>query len=330
MLNTSYLRLNLRSPLVVASCPLSTSLDQLKRMEDTGAGAVVLYSLFEEQVRADQALAKFRREYPHAAPPEDLNPANSYQFRTNLEAYLEHIRSAKQALAIPIIGSLNCTSLGSWIEFAQSIEDAGADAIELNVYYLPTDPDVTSEQTEDVFVRILKAVRGMVKIPISLKLVPFFTALSNLARQLDQSGVDGLVLFNRFYQPDFDPQTLRVQPNLNLSTSADLRLPLHWIAILYRRIRADLAATGGIHTVEDVVKSLMVGAKVTMLASVLLREGIDHLRVLDEGLRTWLARNEYSSVAEVQGLLSQFGGKNPSKTERAEYIRTITSYKPPV
>jgi dihydroorotate dehydrogenase (fumarate) len=327
-LSTTYLGMSLHSPLVVSASPLSEDVRNVKRMEDAGAGAIVLFSLFEEQVRTDWQVLSFFRPHPLGGRHEI--PVSSEQFHTDLDGYLTHIRTCKEAVDIPIIASLNCTSLGTWIEFAHQIEQAGADALELHIHFIPTDMDSTSEQIEDLYCRILKAVKSVVGIPVAVKVSPFFTNMMRMARRLDSAGANALVLFNRFFQPDFDPQTLQVQSTLQLSTSADSRLPLHWIAILHRRIKGDLAATSGIHTAEDVVKMLMVGAKVTMLASALLREGIEQLRTIEQALCEWMDKNSYTSISELQGLVSQFNSRDPSAFERVEYLRTITSFKPVV
>lgn len=326
-LQTTYLNLTLRSPLVVSASPLSDSLDNIKRMEEAGAGAIVLYSLFEEQVRIEQQMLKYYKENPTATPADALAVFPSRrQFHIGLEDYLAHISKSKEAVSVPIIASLNCKWLGgSWIDFAQRIEQAGADALELNIYFIPTDMDWTSEQIEDMYVTTLKAVKAAVKIPVAVKLVPYFTNMAKMARLLDDAGANALVLFNRFYQPDLDPKTLSLSSDIPLGGTSDSRLPLHWIAILYGYVKADLAATGGIYTVEDVVKMLMVGAKVTMLASVLLKNGIDYLHTMERDLRTWLDQNYYDSVESLQGILRQFHSKDTSTFERTEYVRAVAS-----
>jgi dihydroorotate dehydrogenase (fumarate) len=321
-LDTQYLNLNLRSPLVVSASPLSQSLDNIKRMEDAGAGAVVLYSLLEEQLRLEQKLADYFKTHPTATPADALAlfPA---QFHAGLNDYLNHIRKCKETVAIPILASLNCNSLGPWSEVAQSIEAAGADALELNIYHVAADFEQTAEQIEGLYRTILKMVKAAIKIPVAVKLSPYFTNLAHVARQLDYAGADALVLFNRFYQPDFDPNTLSLKSDIPFGTSSDFRLTLHWVSILYGYVKPHLAATGGIYTARDVVALLMVGARVTMLASALLSEGIDHLRVLEQDLRQWLDQNDYSSVAQLQGMMKQFHRQDTSAFERAEYIRTI-------
>jgi dihydroorotate dehydrogenase (fumarate) len=323
-LDTKYLNLTLHSPLVVSASPLSQSLDNVKRMEDAGAGAVVLYSVFEEQLRLEQKLFDYYKEHPTATPADALAlfPAKK-QFHTGLEDYLNHIGNCKDTVEIPIIASLNCKSLGNWAEFAQRIEAAGADALELNIYHIPTNMDQPAEHIEAMYLTVLKMVKAAVRIPVAVKLSPYFTNLASMARQLDEAGADALVLFNRFCQPDFDPTTLSLKSDIPLGSPADSRLPLHWIAILYGYVKPDLAATGGIYTAEGVVKMLMVGAKVTMLASVLLIEGIDYLHTIEQDLRLWLDQNDYASVAGLQGILRQFHSKDAGAFERNEYVRAI-------
>ena len=327
-LNTTYLNLTLRSPIVVSACPLSERLENIKRMEDAGAGAIVLFSLFEEQVRIEQQIYAYYKQNP-TATPADANAVfpSHQQFHTDLEAYLTHIQNCKDMVTIPIIASLNCNALGgSWIDFARNVEAAGADALELNIYFIPTDTNWTSEQIENTYLVALQAVKAAIRIPVAVKLVPYFTNMARMARRLDLAGANALVLFNRFYQPDLDPHTLRLSSDIPLGTREDSRLPLHWISILYGTVKADLAATSGLYTAQDVVKMLMVGAKVTMLASVLLKEGIDALRVIHKELDIWLEQNAYESVASLQGILRQFHTTDMSAFERGEYIKRITSH----
>jgi dihydroorotate dehydrogenase (fumarate) len=325
ILDTNYLKITLRSPLVVSASPLSERVDDIKRMEEAGAGAVVLYSLFEEQIRIESQMRDYFQQYPSATAEdaEALFPA-SRQFRISLDGYLEHIRAAKAAVSIPVIASINCKSLGSWTDFAVRIEQSGADALELNIYFFPANSDQTTEQIETAYLTIVKIIKSAVSIPVAVKLTPYFTNMARMARRLDDVEADALVLFNRFYQPDFDPKTLKITSSVPEGSRADARLPLHWIAALCGTIKADLAATGGIYTAEDVVKMLMVGAKVTMLASALHKDGIDHLRVLDRDLRAWLDENDYESITSLQGILRQFRSKSSSAFERDAYIKTIT------
>ena len=251
-LDTKYLNLTLRSPLVVSASPLSESIDNIKRMEDAGAGAIVLFSLFEEQIRIEQQILHYYREHPTATPADALTlfPTQK-QFHVRLDDYLDHISKAKDSVGIPIIASLNCTSLGNWTDFAQKIQQAGADALELNVYHIPANMDQTAEQIEAMYLTIVGIVKDAIKIPVAIKLAPYFTNMASMARRLDDAGVDALVLFNRFFQPDFDPKTLELTSDIPLGTPSDARLPLHWIATLYGYIKADLAATGGIYSAED-------------------------------------------------------------------------------
>jgi len=328
-LSTTYLGLSLRTPLVPSASPLSGELDNIRRMEDAGAAAVVLYSLFEEQI----ALDRFELHHHLTEGTESFAEALTYfpeatEFHTGPEDYLDHIRKAKVAVGIPIIASLNGTSLGGWTNYARQMEQAGADALELNVYYIPTNPEQTSERVEQTYVDILEAVRSVVSIPVALKMGPFFSNMARMARRLDEAGADALVLFNRFYQPDVDLEALEVRPNVVLSTPQATRLPLTWIGLLYGHIRADLAATSGVHEAEDVLKLLMVGARVTMLCSVLLQRGIDHLRTVEAGLREWMERNEYDSVRQMQGSMSQQNCADASAFERAHYISSLHSYRP--
>ena len=324
-LDSRYLGLTLRSPLVVSALPLSRSLDHIKQMEDAGAGAIVLYSLFEEQIRVEGQILDYYREHPTATPADVQArfPAQK-QFPGRIDDYLDHIAEAKRAVTVPIIASLNCDSLGNWTDVAQQIEQAGADALELNIYHIPTNLYRTAEQVEDSYVMIVNVVKSTIKIPVAVKLTPYFTCLSAMVRRLDAAKADALVLFNRFYQPDFDPKTLSLTSTVPPGSPSDSRLPLHWIAALYGYVRADMAATGGIYSAEDVVKMLMVGARVTMLASVLLKEGIGYLRTLEQALRLWLEENDYESVAGLQGIMRQFHSKNSSAFERSQYLRVMT------
>ncbi len=326
-LSTRYMGLTLKNPLVPSASPLSSEVDNVRHMEDVGAAAVVLYSLFEEQIHheareIDHFLTTFNESYAEALSyfpePEEFKNLHA-------EEYLEHIRKLKEAVSIPIIASLNGVSAGGWMKYARYIEEAGADAIELNIYYIPTDPRITSQEIEAMYVEDLKTVKSSVKIPVAIKLSPFFTAFANLAKRLDEAGADALVLFNRFYQPDIDLENLDVVPDLILSTSFEMRLPLRWIAILYGRLKASLAATTGIHTATDVIKMLMVGADVTMLASVLFQEGIDVISEILADMRRWMEEHEYASVSQMKGSMSYQNVAEPSAFERANYIKVLQS-----
>lgn len=326
-LSTTYLGMTLRSPLVPSASPLSEKIDNLKRLEDAGAAAVVMYSLFEEQLELTQRAIHHHMTYGAESYAEALSYfPEPPQFRLDASGYLDHIRQAKEVLGIPVIASLNATSLGGWTDFAKLIEQAGADALELNIYYIPTDMNLSGSDVEATYIDIVKTVKTAIKIPVAVKISPFFSNMANMARRLDDAGANGLVLFNRFYQPDIDLENLEVVPNVLLSTPQALRLPLRWIAILYGRIHASLAATSGIHSHEDVLKMLMVGANVTMMASSLLRNGIKHLTTVEQNLRRWMEEHEYESVKQMQGSMSQIKVEDESAYERAQYMKALTSY----
>jgi dihydroorotate dehydrogenase (fumarate) len=329
-LSTKYLGLKLRSPLVVSASPMSEDVDNVKRMEDAGAAAVVLYSLFEEQLRQDrlelnenlqQGTDSFAEALSYFPEPDD--------FRLGPEEYLKHIAAAKKATRIPIIASLNGSSEGGWTEYAKKIQQAGADALELNIYYIPTDPDLTGTEVEMTYLDILKAVKANVSIPVAVKLSPFFSSFANMAKRLDQAGADGLVLFNRFYQPDIELETLEVKPNILLSTPMAMRLPLRWVALLHNRVKASLAATSGIHRASDVLKMLMAGADVTMLCSTIIRHGIPQIAIIERDLVAWLSEHDYESVSQLKGSLSQVKCPEPAAFERAQYMKALTGYTMP-
>jgi dihydroorotate dehydrogenase (fumarate) len=328
-LTTTYLGLKLKNPLVPSSSPLSRNLSSLRRLEDGGAAAVVLYSLFEEQITQEsQTLNHFLTQGTQSYAEALTYFPEASEYVTGPDEYIEHIRRAKETLSIPIIASLNGVSTGGWVNYARNMQQAGADALELNVYYLPTDPTLTGDAVEQIYLDVLRDVKAAVTIPVAMKLGPFFSAFANMAHRLDQAGADALVLFNRFYQPDLDIEKLEVLPHLVLSTSNELRLPLRWIAILYGRVAADLALTTGVHTAEDVVKGLMAGASVTMVASALLRNGIGRLRELLDDLERWMAEYEYESVEQMRGSLSQINVAEPAAFERANYMRMLSSFAP--
>ena len=327
-LTTTYLGLQLRSPLVVgAAAPLSEDINNLRIMEDAGASAVVLHSLFEEQLRHEMLALHHHMEYgTHSFAEAITYFPDAEHFHVGSDLYLKHIRSAKAMVDIPIIASLNGTTLGGWTNYPQLIEEAGADALEINIYYIPTDFDRSSADIEQEYIDILQAVKSKVSIPVAVKLSPYFTNMANMAKRLTEAGADGLVLFNRFYQPDIDIDALEVRPRVLLSTPQDLRLPMRWVAILYGRIAADMAATGGVQHGTDVVRLMMAGAKVTMIVGTLLRHGIEHLRVLESELRQWLEDSDYASIQELQGCMSQINCPDPSEFERAQYMKAIQSY----
>jgi len=326
-LTTKYLGLKLRNPLVPSASPLMEDLDNLKRLEDAGAGAVVLHSLFEEQLTQDKESIESTLELGGSSAEATSYFPTSGEYRLGPEDYLEHIAKAKKTVQIPVIASLNGVTNGGWIDYAKEIETAGADALELNIYYIPTDFKLTSAQVEDRYLSIIKAVRKAVSLPLAVKFSPYFSSFANVAKQVDDLGANGLVLFNRFYQPDIDLESLEVKPSVLLSTPQARRLPLRWIALLYGNVKADLAATSGIHNAQDVVKMLMAGAKVTMLCSVLLKQGIDHIVQIESDLKRWLEEHEYNSVKELVGTMSQQKCPNPEAFERAQYMKVLTSYK---
>jgi len=323
-LSTTYLGLKLRTPLVASASPLSQEISGIRNLEDAGASSVVLYSLFEEQLRQEN----LDLEYHLNAGTESFAESLTYfpqpkEFRTGPEGYLNHIRKAKDAVDIPIIASLNGATLGGWAKYAKQIEQAGADAIECNIYFIPTSIDLCGSEVEKIYIDILREVKISVHIPVAVKLSPFFSSMANMAKRLDDAGADGLVLFNRFYQPDIDLDELEIRPNVLLSSPQELRLPMTWIGLLYGRIRASLAATSGVHGPEDVIKLLMVGADVTMLCSALLRNGVSHLRVIEPGLRDWMENHEYDSVRQMQGSMSQLRCPDAGAFERAQYMRAV-------
>jgi dihydroorotate dehydrogenase (fumarate) len=325
-LSTTYLGLQLKNPLVVSASPLSKKIDMVRRVEEAGAAAVVMYSLFEEQIVHEsralhQALSIGTESYAEAL---DYFPDLGH-YNLEPDAYVQHLRALKEAVSIPVIGSLNGIEAGGWVEYARQIEQAGADALELNIYFIPTDLDVSSAELEERYLALVRAVRSQVRIPIALKLSPFFTALPAMARRFVDSGADGLVLFNRFYQPDFDLERLEVLPNLELSSSHDLRLPLRWIAILYGRIEADLALTSGVHTASDVLKAMMAGASVAMMASELLANGVWRIQDILEDLLRWMEAHEYESIAQMRGSMSQRAVADAAAFERANYMRALNS-----
>lgn len=327
-ISTNYLGLKLKSPIVPSAGPISQDIANIKAMEEAGAGAVVLYSLFEEQIE-HEALEFYHHTTQHT---ESYAEALSYfpppvDFRLGPEEYLEHIRKAKEAVDMPVIASINGKSLGGWIEYAKKMELAGADALELNVYRLATDIQKTSQDVEKEYLEIVKEVKAAINIPVAVKLGPFFTSTSWIASQLDKAGANGLVLFNRFYQPDIDLDQLEVVPNVLLSTPMDMRLPLRWIAILYGRLNADLAATSGIYTEKDVIKMVMAGAKVTQMLSCLLKFGISHISDVINQMIFWMETNEYESLEQMRGSMSYMNTSDPAQFERANYMKVLHSYK---
>lgn len=326
-LTTQYLGLELKNPLVASSSPLSKKVDTVKKMEDAGIAAVVMYSLFEEQIdHESKALHYFLERGTYSTPEAQTYFPDLDHYNVGPEEYLALIEKIKSSVGIPVIGSLNGISGGGWVEYAKKIEQAGADALELNMYYIPTDVDLTAKDLEKTTLDLVKAIRKQIHIPLAVKLSPYFTAMPNLAGRLVQAGANGLVLFNRFYQPDLDIETLDVVPTLRLSTSSDLLLPLRWTALLYGKVTADLAITSGIHTIEDVVKSIMAGASVAMLASELLDKGTRRITELSSQLLDWMEKGQYSSVKQMRGSMSQKNVPDPAAFERANYMRALTSF----
>lgn len=326
-LSTTYLGLKLRTPFVCSASPLSETLDDARRMEDAGASAIVLSSLFEEQLSAESGrlIEKLSDNTHSFAEAQTFFPAVD-DFHWGPEAYLEHIGRVKAAVKIPVIASLNGATRGGWTRYAREMEKAGADAVELNVYQIPTDPELSSEDVELSCEDILASVVDEVDIPVAVKIGPYYSNMSAMAKRLDQAGASGLVLFNRFYQPDFDLDKLEVRPNLLLSGPQALRLPLHWTAVLHGRIKADIAATGGIHTATDALKILMAGASVTMLCSVLFKQGVEHIKTLEADMVRWMTEREYESVKQLRGSMSQLRCSDPAAFERQQYLKTLLTY----
>jgi len=326
-LSTEYLGLKLKSPLVVSSSPLTDSTENIQRLEAAGASAVVLPSIFEEQITLESNALDSDLSRGTDSFAESLSFFPAYDsFRQGQDSYLDLVRNAKKVAGIPVLGSLNGATAGGWVSFAKEIEEAGADALELNTYSLPTMPSVTSTVIEDGIVELVRQVKASTKIPIAVKLTSQFTSLPNLAAKLDRVGADGIVLFNRFYQPEFDVENLTVTPKLSLSRSEELLLRLHWTAILYGTMKAQLGVTGGVHTVEDVLKAIMAGGQVAMLASSLLINGIPHIAKLQSGLVAWMEEHEYTSVWQMRGSLSRQSVPNPATFERGNYIKTLSSF----
>ena len=330
-LSTRYLGLKLKNPIVPSAGPLSRTLDNMKRLEDAGAAAIVMYSLFEEQIAHETAELEHYLSFGTESYAESLTyfPTN-VEYNLGPDEYVDLLSKAKDALEIPVIPSLNGVSLGGWIKYARDLQDAGADALELNIYYIPTDPKLTALDIEDRYLEILNAIKENVSIPVAVKLSPFFTSFANMAQKLETAGANGLVLFNRFYQPDISLEELEVIPNVVLSTSEALRLPMRWIAIIYGRIKTSLAATGGIHTAEDILKTVMAGADVTMMCSALLKNGPSHITTILEDLNRWMIEHEYVSIEQMKGSMSQKSTADPAAFERANYMKALNKfdYKP--
>ncbi len=327
-LTTNYLGMKLKHPVVPSASPLSDSLDKIKRLEDAGASAVVMYSLFEEQIVGESHLLDHYLSYGAESFAEALDyfpEMDSYNVGPH--AYLDLIRRAKESVQIPIIGSLNGVSTGGWVEYARMIEEAGANALELNIYYIPTDPALTGAEVEQMYLDVVHDVKANISIPLAVKVGPFFSSFANMAMKLAKAGADGLVIFNRFYQPDFDLERLEVVPNLTLSSAWELRTPLRWVSILYGRVPVDFAVTRGVHSYEDVLKGVMAGANVTMMASELLRNGIQRIGLIVQEVAHWLEEHEYDSLAQARGSMSQQNVAEPAAFERANYMKVLQSWK---
>lgn len=326
-LSTHYLGMNLKNPIVPSASPLSRDIGNVKKMEDAGASAVVMYSLFEEQITHDEL-----EMYHHTSYHENINAeALSYLPEQNNflgpDEYLEHLHKVKESVNIPVIGSLNGCTDGGWTKYAKLIEEAGADAIELNIYMLATDLNTSSEDIENIYVETLRSIKANIGIPVAMKISPYISAMGHFAKRLDNEGVDGLVLFNRFYQPDIDLENLEVVPNILLSNSQSMRLPLRWIAILYGKLNASLAATSGVNTAEDVLKLIMTGASVTQMFAALHRHGIGHIKNVLADMEKWMVEHEYESLKLMKGSMSHRSVANPGAFERANYMKALNSFK---
>lgn len=327
-ITTHYLGMTLKNPIVPSASPLSQDIDNIRKMEDAGASAVVMYSLFEEQITHEMLEFYHHTSYHTESYPEALSyfPEHS-DYTMGPDEYLEHLHKAKQSVNIPIIGSLNGCTAGGWTKYAKLIEEAGADAIELNIYMLATDLNTTSQEIEDIYIETLRSVKANISIPVAMKISPYISALGHFAKRLDSEGADGLVLFNRFYQPDIDLENLEVVPNILLSNSQSMRLPLRWIAILYGRINASLAATSGVNTAEDVIKLIMSGASITQMFAALHRYGIEHIRKVLADIEEWMKVHEYDSIKTMKGSMSYKSVSNPGAYERANYTKALKSFR---
>lgn len=326
-LQTEYLGLSLQSPLVVSASPLSETIDNLKEMEQAGAGAVVLFSLFEEQIELEEMGHKeYYASHIEMLPEELQDMARMTEFKVGASGYLAHLYQAKKAVSIPVIASLNGYYSGGWVRYAKLLEAAGADAIELNTYYLANDRHTSGAEIEQMYLDLVRNVVADVNIPVAVKISPFFTAITHMAHDLAAAGADALVLFNRFYQPDFDIESETVAPTLDLSTPEELRLRLRWAALLYGHLDAELAITGGVHGFEDVIKCIMAGSQVAMMTSALYRHGLQHIGKTLSGLESWLAEHNYDSLNEIRGRLCVYSGANAAAFERANYMKVLKSY----
>lgn len=327
VLKTNYLGLELKNPLVASASPLSEKVESARQLEDAGVSAIVAYSLFEEQIiRESLELDHFLTRDTDSFAEAMTHLPDIGKFRVGPESYVEHIGKLKEALDIPVIGSLNGVSSGGWIDYAEKIESAGADALELNLYYLPTNTILTGTEVEEAYTTVVKDIRAKINIPLAVKLSPFITAIPNFAQKMVDAGANGLVLFNRFYQPDFDLEELEIVPDLKLSSPNELLLPLRWIALLHGRVGVDFALTSGVHSAEDVLKAVMAGAKVAMTTSALLKNGVEFATRILKDLETWMSNHEYESIQQMQGSLSAESSGNEAAIERANYMQVLGSY----
>jgi dihydroorotate dehydrogenase (fumarate) len=329
-LTTKYLGLDLKHPVVASAGPLSSTFDGIKRLEDSGASAIVLFSLFEEQIRHENESFDFLMEQGTERFPESLNYFPEVEdYHVGPDQYLDLIRRAAASCEVPIIGSLNGVTSKGWTEYAKEIQSAGASALELNIYYIPADINITGREVEERYLQVVRRVKQAVSIPVAVKLNPFFSSTGEMAKRFVEAGADGLVLFNRFYQPDFDLDELEVSPSLELSTASEIRLPLLWIAILHGRLNVSLAATRGVQSATEILKYVMAGADAVMTTSALLRNGAGYLKTLVSDLSEWMERRDYESVTQMKGSMSQQKVADPSAFERANYIKVLESYKSP-
>jgi len=327
-LTTTYLGLKLKNPLVASASPLSEKVETVMKLEEAGIAAIVMYSLFEEQIIHESMELDHYLDYGTDSYAEALTYLPDIgRYSIGPDKYLSHLKKVKESVSIPVIGSLNGVSAGSWVEYARKIEAAGADALELNIYYLPFETNLTSEDLEDTYVNFVSKVRSRINIPLAVKIGPYFTGVGNVCSKLVQAGADGLVLFNRFYQPDFDLEELETTPNLVLSTSQELRVPLRWIALLYGRVKTDFALTSGVHSAEDVLKAMMAGARVAMLASALLKHGPGRASEILADLEQWMNAHDYTSIRQMQGSMSEQATHNPRALRRSNYIKELNSFK---
>src|SRR3989304_2374765 len=326
-LTTTYLGMELKNPLVASASPLSEKVETVQKLEEAGIAAVVMYSLFEEQIIHESLELDHYLDYGTESYAEALTYLpNVGRYSIGPQKYVDHLRAVKKGVKVPVIGSLNGGSSGVWVEYAERIEEAGADALELNIYFLPFETDMTSRDLEDSYLRFISNVREKIHIPLAVKIGPYFTGMGNMCKRMVEAGADGLVLFNRFYQPDFDLEALEVVPSLTLSSPYEVLLRLHWVAILYGHVRADLAVTGGGHSAREGLKGMMAGARVAMMTSALLKHGIEHLGTVRDGLLAWMAEAEYEAIAQMQGSMSYQLVAEPAAFERANYMRVLRSY----